>query len=89
MAQTYTELGWEMNERFFQDIERMPMHVYEIGGETVYQPCGEVLLTQNGCEKLMEYGLMPLVSYKNTDHVKLARFQAISDPVRGLKGRWS
>ena len=89
MAQTYTELGWEMNQRFMQDVERLPMFVYENDGETVYQPCAEVLLTQTGCEKLMDHGLMPLVSYKNTDHVKLARFQAISDPVKGLKGRWN
>lgn len=89
MAQTYTARGWQMNQRFLQDIERLPMHVYESGGETIYQPCAEVLLTQTGCEKLMEYGIMPLVSYKNTDHVKLARFQAIADGEKGLKGRWN
>ena len=89
MAETYTARGWQMNQRFLQDIERLPMHVYVSGGETIYQPCSEVLLTQSACEKLMEHGLMPLVSYKNTDHVKLARFQAISDPVKGLKGRWN
>ena len=89
IAQSYTAYGWHMNQRFLQDIENLPMHMYELDGETVYQPCSEVLLTQNACEKLMEHGLMPLVSYKNTDHVKLARFQSIADPVKGLKGRWN
>jgi type VI secretion system protein ImpC len=89
LAQSFSAYGWQMNQRFLQDIERLPMYTYEQDGETIYQPCAEVLLTQNACEKLMEYGLMPLISYKNTDHVKLARFQSISDPITGLKGKWN
>jgi len=89
LAQSFGTYGWQMDRRFIQDIERLPMHMYESDGETIYQPCAEVLLTQFAAERLMEYGLMPLVSYKNTDHVKLARFQSIADPVTGLRGRWS
>lgn len=89
IAKTFSEFGWDMDHRFIQDIEQLPMHMFESGGETVYQPCAEVLLTQNACERLMELGFMPIVSYKNTDHVKLARFQSISDPVTGLRSRWS
>jgi len=89
LAQSFSAYGWQMDRRYIQDIERLPMHMYEVDGEKVYQPCAEVLLTQNACERLMEHGLMPLVSYKNTDHVKLARFQSIADPVVGLRGRWS
>jgi type VI secretion system protein ImpC len=89
MANSFSAYAWEMDHRFLQDIERLPMHMYEASGETIYQPCAEVLLTQNACERLMEYGLMPLVSYKNSDHVKLARFQSISDPITALRGRWS
>jgi hypothetical protein len=89
LAQSYSNYGWEMGRSMMQDLEDLPVHMYKQNGETVYQPCSEVLMTQNGAEVLMEYGLMPLVSYKNTDRVKLARFQSIADPVTGLKGRWS
>jgi type VI secretion system protein ImpC len=89
MAQTFTSYGWQMDRRFIQDIEQLPMHMYKSNGETIYQPCAEVLLTQNACERMMEYGLMPLISYKNTDHVKLARFQSIAEPIAGLRGRWT
>jgi type VI secretion system protein ImpC len=89
VAQSFSAYGWQMDRRFVQDIEQLPMHMYKLDGETVYQPCAEVLLTQNACERMMEHGLMPLVSYKNTDHVKLARFQSIGEPVAGLRGRWS
>ena len=89
MAQSFAAYGWQMDRRFIQDIEQLPMHLYKVDGETIYQPCAEVLLTQNACERLMEHGLMPLISYKNTDHVKLARFQSIADPISGLRGRWT
>jgi len=89
IAESFSAYGWQMDRRFIQDVEQLPMHIYKLNGETIYQPCAEVLLTQNACEQMMEHGLMPLVSYKNTDHVKLARFQSIRDPITGLRGRWS
>ena len=88
LAQSYTEYGWEMGESLMQDIDGLPVHMYKDDGETVFQPCAEVQLTQTACEQIMEHGLMPLVSYKNTNRVKLARFQSITDPVKGLKGQW-
>ncbi|HEV8593290.1 MAG TPA: type VI secretion system contractile sheath large subunit, partial [Pyrinomonadaceae bacterium] len=89
LAQTFSENGWEMSRRFMQDIDRLPMHMYKQDGVTVYQPCAEVLLTEAAAEKLMEHGLMPLVSFKDSDRVRLTRIQSVSDPVTSLKGRWS
>jgi len=89
MAQSFREFGWEMGRTLKQDIEGLPIHIYKRDGETVYTPCAEVQLTHEACDKLMEYGLMPLVSYKNTDHVKLARIQSVTEPVTKLKGRWN
>lgn len=89
LAQSYGEYGWSLGETFVQDIDGLPIHMYQENGETVFKSCAEVQLSQNACEQLMEYGLMPLVSFKNTDRARLARFQSITDPVRVLKGRWS
>ena len=86
LAESYSAYGWEMGRALKQDVEGLPMHIYKEGTETVYKPCGEVLLTEDACNKLMNHGLMPLVSYKNTDRVKLARFQSIADTA--LKGMW-
>lgn len=87
LAASFSRYGWEMGRALKQDVEDLPVHVYKVGTETVYKPCGEVLLTEDACNKLMSHGLMPLVSFKNTDRVKLARFQSIADTK--LKGRWS
>ena len=87
LAESYSAYGWEMGRALKQDVEGLPMHIYKEETETVFKPCGEVLLTEDACNKLMEHGLMPLVSYKNTDRVRLARFQSIADTA--LKGMWS
>ena len=89
LAQSFSEYGWDIGDVFVQDIDGLPIHMYEENGEKIFKSCAEVQLSQNACEQLMEYGLMPLVSFKNTDRARLARFQSITDPVRLLKGRWS
>lgn len=88
LAQSFSAYGWEMGRRPMQDLEGLPVHVYKAAGETVFKPCAEITMTDAGVDKLMNFGLMPLVSYRGTDRVKLARFQSIAEPVTGLKGRW-
>lgn len=89
LAESFSESGWQMGRSLKQDLEGLPVHVYEDAGETVFKPCSEILMTDESVNKLMEAGLMPLVSFRSTDRVKLARFQSIADPVTGLRGRWS
>lgn len=89
LAKTYSEFGWDFSQRFVQDIDSLPLHMYKKDGQTVYKSCAEVQLSQNAAEKLMEYGIMPIVSFKNMDKIRLGRFQAITDPVKVLKGLWS
>lgn len=86
LAHSYTEFAWDFGQRFIQDIDGMPLHMYKKDGEAVYQSCAEVQLSQNAAEKLVEYGLMPLVSFKNMDRIRLVRFQSIA--AGELKGRW-
>lgn len=88
LAATFTEFGWEFGERFVQDIDGLPLHMYKKDGASFYQPCAEVQLSQNAAEALGEYGLMPLVSFKNLDRVSLVRFRAVSSTDTELHGRW-
>lgn len=89
LGQSYREFEWEFGQRFVQDIDGLPLHMYKRDGETVYQSCAEVQLSQIAAEALMEYGVMPVVSFKNMDRIRLGRLQAVSDPVTVLKGAWS
>jgi type VI secretion system protein ImpC len=78
-----------MGQALQRDVEGLPIHIYRSDGETQTKPCTEVVLTENLSEQLLEQGLMPLLSYRDSDRVRLARFQAISSPLKNLNGRWN
>jgi hypothetical protein len=47
-----------------------------------------VLLTERAGEAISGRGLMPLLSYKNRNAVRLMRFQSIAAPFSPLAGAW-
>lgn len=89
LAQSFSEDGWQMRPGSHNEIDRLPLHTYKHNGETELQPCAEALLTEEAAQKILECGLMPLVSLKGTDAVKLVRVQSIKEPLRTLAGRWN
>jgi type VI secretion system protein ImpC len=89
LGQTFSESGWEMRPGKVMEIDRLPLHVYGKDGESEPKPCAEVLLTEEAVERMIEEGLIPLVSFKNRDSVRLARFQSVATPLRPLAGRWA
>ena len=86
LAQSFAEYGWEMNGRLQQDITGLPLYFYKDEGQKTYKPCAEIPMTEVSVNKLVDVGFMPLVSYKDTDRVKLAMFQSITGSA--LPGRW-
>jgi type VI secretion system protein ImpC len=89
VAQAFSEYGWDLRPGVIQDIEGLPLHVYKEQGESLTKPCAEVMLTERAAEAIMEKGVMPLLSYKNQDMIRLARFQSLAEPPTHLYGRWS
>ncbi len=60
------------------NIEGLPLHTYQHDGDWHMTPCGEVWMTETQVLALIEMGLMPLVSFKDSDRVRLAGFRAIN-----------
>ena len=89
LGQSFSQGGWDMRPGMVSGIDGLPLHVYERDGESELKPCGETLLTEDVAEKMLEMGLMPLVSLKGRDAVRLVRFQSIAAPLRALAGRWA
>ncbi|MEN6320473.1 MAG: type VI secretion system contractile sheath large subunit [Syntrophaceae bacterium] len=88
LAQSFIEEGWGFQQGQVMDIEGMPLHVYKEQGESVAKPCAEVVLTEEAAEKILDKGLLLLLSYRNQDVIRLARFQSLADPPANLSGRW-
>jgi type VI secretion system protein ImpC len=89
LGEAFTRSGWDMRPGEVNQIEGLPAHVYRKDGEAELKPCAEVLLTESAAEILLEQGLMPLLSMKGSDCVRLGRFQSIAEPPAPLAGRWT
>jgi type VI secretion system protein ImpC len=88
LGEAFSRYGWRMRPGIMSQIDGLPAHVYKDGGESQLKPCAEVLLTESAVEMLLERGFMPLVSYKDSDRVRVARFQSIAAPAAPLAGQW-
>jgi type VI secretion system protein ImpC len=89
LAETFTEQGWDLRPGTRAEITGLPIHMHTVAGETITQPCAEVLMTQTAAEEMIDRGLMPLASLKDQPVVRLVRFQSLADPPTALAGRWN
>jgi len=89
LGQNFNEAGWEMRPGNVSQLENLPLHTYRTNGEVESKPCAEVLLTEEAVERILDRGLIPLISYKGRDSARVARFQSIADPQQQLAGRWT
>ncbi len=60
------------------DIHDLPSHIYHEDGEWKKISCAEALMNETRIYALMGLGLMPIVSYRDTDRVRLAGLRAIN-----------
>ncbi len=88
LAQAFSHYGWDLRPGVITEIQDLPLHVYKEQGESVTKPCAEVVFTERAMEKILGLGVMPLLSYKSRDFVRLARFQSVADPLTQLAGAW-
>jgi type VI secretion system protein ImpC len=88
IGQSFLARGWEMEPGDDLDLVDLPAHVFERHGERHLQPCAEVLLSERAGEAILGLGLMPLLSYKNRNAIRLMRFQSIAAPSSPLSGPW-
>jgi type VI secretion system protein ImpC len=88
LATSFASSGWSMRPGEHLDIDGLPLHVIREDGETTSKPCAEALLTERAALRLLDSGLMPLVSMKASDAVRLVRFQSVAHPSAALAGRW-
>jgi type VI secretion system protein ImpC len=87
LAKGFSESGWEFRPGDVQELEGLPLHIREIDGETEIKPGAEVLLTLRAAQQIIDRGLMPLLTMKNSDTVRVGRVQSMAGTQ--LKGAWS
>jgi type VI secretion system protein ImpC len=88
LGQAFERSGWSLRPDASRDIGGLPAYVYREAGKMQMKPCAETLLAEAHAERMLESGLMPLLSLKGRDAIRLMRFQSLADPPAPLSGRW-
>ena len=86
LAQSYKIAGSKMKGNLHHDIDNLPIYIYRQNGETKTLPCAEILLTENLLEKILDQGLITLISFKDYNRIRLGRFQSVSSTKSELGG---
>jgi type VI secretion system protein ImpC len=87
LGEAFGQSGWDMQPRG-GEVTGLPLHIYSEGGESAVKPCAESSMSEAAVERILDEGLMPLISLKGRDTVRLVRFQSVASPARTLAGRW-
>lgn len=86
LGEAYSQAGWNLRPGTLDQVDGLPLHVYDDMGDSALKPVGEAILIERSIEALNEGGLLPLVTMKDTDTIRLPNFQSISG--RRIAGRW-
>ena len=88
LAGAFEQGGWDLRPETAAEIPGLSAHVFQDGLETRVTPPSEVVLTIRAAEKILEAGLVPVLSLKGSESVRIARLQPIASSLRILAGRW-
>ncbi len=88
IGRAFSQNGWSMQPGDCLDLGDLPAHTYEEDGERRMTPCAEVFLSERAGDAILSRGLMPLMSRRNSNAVRLVRFQSLADPPAALSGPW-
>jgi type VI secretion system protein ImpC len=89
LGRAFQDNGWDMTAADVLELDGLPAHVVRKDGEAHLQPCAEMLLNEFTRDKLLDMGIMPLLSHKQRAAVRLARSQSIATGGDGLAGPWN
>jgi type VI secretion system protein ImpC len=89
IGRAFAASGWDMEPGDELEVEDLPAHVHDDGGGKHLQPCAEAAFADRAAETILAAGLMPLLSRKDRNTVRLMRFQSIAHPAQALSGSWS
>jgi type VI secretion system protein ImpC len=87
LARNYLYFNYDLSHYTIKEVENLPLYTYRTESEQGSLSCAELYLTENNVETLLNYGFMPLISFKGTDKIRLPILQSITASPLSLIGR--
>ena len=69
------------------DVRGLPLHLVRGPGEVTAKSCAEASLTDHAVQRLLDRGVMAVRWRRDSDEVRLSRFQSIAEPLAALPVR--
>jgi type VI secretion system protein ImpC len=60
------------------DLRHLPAHTYHQDGEAKMTPCAEVWMTEDHVRALIDLGMIPLISFRDQDRIRVGGLRAIT-----------
>lgn len=89
LAREYKINEWNIDQDKSFDIEDIPLHILHSEGSAKTKPGAEIEMTETGFNTVREQGLMTLISFRDSDRLRLSALRSISETTPSLKGKWS
>ncbi|MFW5443173.1 MAG: type VI secretion system contractile sheath domain-containing protein [Methylococcaceae bacterium] len=89
IARTFTMQGWQMRLGEYMEISDLPAYIQRFDDITELKPCAEVCINDQTVEKILQQGIMPFISHRNANLIRLARFESIAEPLLSLRAAWN
>lgn len=86
VGEAFNRNGWEFVPGDLPGLDGLPLHVHKQDGEAQIKPCAEILMTVRGAKKIIDRGLIPLISIKHTDSIRLGSLQSLAK--KSLAEHW-
>jgi type VI secretion system protein ImpC len=77
-ASAFQANGWDMEDDNSGEIGELPVHSFTQDGESKVKPCAEAWLTERAAQKILSQGLIPVLSIKCRDAVRVAVLQSLA-----------
>jgi len=88
LGQAFRDRGWKMRPEHAMTIDDLPVFGYDDEGEYRLKPCAEVLLSERAAERVLDAGLLPLLTVKGTGTARLAAWRSAHKDGVALAGPW-
>lgn len=87
LGRAFADEGWTLDPQTGGDVDGLPVYVPGTGPDRAAVPCAEAWLTDTASQRLLERGLIPVLSVQHRDAVRVPRLCAING--RPLEASWS
>ncbi len=89
LGDAFASDGWQFTPGGGGDLAGLPVHSWKERGEAKSKPCAEAWLTDRAADRIQDRGLIPVLSIRGRDAVRIAGLRSLAEPAAPIAGRWS